>query len=139
LLEIDIVVRGFVIVSYKFKDSPLLKDQESKNKNLRGAFISAIHSFIESFNNNQLEYLESGELLCVFKVGKIKAVDSKKKEPVIIFGLVQKSKKREKIVSRFIEKVNPMLQYFVQKYENADFTCLDEFKPFKKEIKEFFE
>ncbi|MGV9173840.1 MAG: hypothetical protein ACOC35_14930, partial [Promethearchaeia archaeon] len=72
LLEIGFIVRGFVLCSAKFREHPAL-DQNNKavTKNLRGAFISAINSFAESYfsSDNELEYLESEEIVCIFKVG----------------------------------------------------------------------
>ena len=58
LIEIGLVFRGFVIVSYEFQQDPS-KTNESSNgvKNLRGAFVSAINSFVETaFNDTSLEY-----------------------------------------------------------------------------------
>ena len=61
--EIGIVFRGFVLVSHEFADLPK-QPTDGPSKDLRGAFIAAITSFVESaFTNTSLEYLESGSIL----------------------------------------------------------------------------
>jgi len=135
--EIGIVFRGFVIVQTKFKELP---KQSDTDKDLRGAFISAITTFAENFfANTSLEYLESGDFLFVFKIEKIQASDSPKEEPIIMYGLIEKKKKPDKIVKKFLEKVNPIFQLFIHKYNNEDFTELTQFEPFEQEIRSFFE
>ena len=127
------------MVNHVFKDLPTQKDH-GVTKDLRGAFISAINAFTETaFNNSSLEYLESGNILFIFKLADIQSGDNNVKEPVILYGLVDKSKKKsDRLVRKFFERVNPILQLFIQKYDNADFTELNQFEPFKKVVEEFF-
>ncbi len=137
LYELGIVFRGFILVKHKFKH---IGEQNEKNKDLRGAFISAINSFAESaFNNLSLEYLESKNILFIFKASEIKTSDSHLKEPIILYGLTDKKKKDiDKFVKKFLEKVGVILQLFISRFENRDFTELDQFEPFKQEIENFF-
>ena len=139
LYEIGIVFRGFVLVNYIFKPIQKEKDAKKINKDLRGAFITAINSFAQNaFNNLSLEYLESNNILFIFRVIEIEAGDSRFKEPLILYGLTDKSKKdTDKFVKKFIEKIEPILQLFKTRYNNKDFTELSQFEPFKEEIKEF--
>lgn len=142
LYEIGIVFRGFILVNHIFKELPEQGDQPKIEpyKDLRGAFISAINSFAESFfKSSSLEYLESGNILFVFKMAEIKPIDSTVIEPIIAYGLVDKMKKNsDKIVKRFLEQVQPILELFVQKYKEADFSKLDLFQPFKEDLIKFF-
>ncbi len=110
------------------------------NKDLRGAFISAINIFVDTaFKNNSMEYLESGNILFIFKIAQIQSGDNRVKEPIILYGLVDKSKKKsDKLVRKFFERVEPVLQLFIQKYNEADFTELNQFEPFQETIQEFF-
>ncbi len=103
-------------------------------------FISAISSFIESaFNKCSLEYLESANNLFIFKIAEIKSIDSPIKEPFILYGLTDKIKKNtDKFVKKFLEKITPILENFVLKYNNKDFTDIMIFQPFKEDIIEFF-
>ena len=72
LIEVGLIFRGFTIVSHTFKELPTQMDIGDK-KDLRSAFISAISTFAESaFSNNNLEYLESGNILFIFKFSSIK-------------------------------------------------------------------
>lgn len=138
--EVGIVFRGFVLVSHGFRDLPLQKDNTS-TKELRGAFISAINSFIErAFINTSLEYLESGSVLFVFRISEVKSSDSNSKEPLILYGLLEKTKKKvEKVVKKFLEKAAPILELFIQKFNDVDFAELDTFTPFSDTIRKFFE
>ncbi|NHJ23775.1 MAG: hypothetical protein EAX89_04325 [Candidatus Lokiarchaeota archaeon] len=139
LYEIGIVFRGFLLVNYIFK--PIKKKEGSRevNKDLRGAFITAINSFAKNaFNNLSLEYLESNNILFIFKVIEIQACDSKIPEPLILYGLTDKSKKdTDKFVKKFIEKIEPILQLFKSRYTNKDFSELNQFEEFSDEIKDF--
>ncbi|MFX1493481.1 MAG: hypothetical protein ACFFBZ_04300 [Promethearchaeota archaeon] len=137
LYELGIVFRGFVLVKHKFRH---LKAQNEKTKDLRGAFISAITTFAESaFNNLSLEYLESQNTLFIFKSSEIKTSDSNLQEPIILYGLTDKKKKdTDKFVKKFLEKVEVVLQLFISRFQNRDFTELDQFEPFKEEIESFF-
>jgi len=137
LYELGIVFRGFILVKHKFKH---ISEQNEKNKDLRGAFISAINSFAESaFNNLSLEYLESKNILFIFKASEIKTSDSHLEEPIILYGLTDKKKKdTDKFVKKFLEKVGVILQLFISRFQNRDFTELDQFEPFKQEIENFF-
>ncbi len=141
LYEIGIVFRGFVLVSVEFRDLPILQQDTRTNKDLRGAFISAINIFAESaFSNTSLEYLESGHVLFIFKMSEIKPKHGDIKERVILYGLVEKKKKNPtKIVNRFLEKVEPILNQFAQQYHEADFTELNQFEPFRDEITRYFD
>ncbi|MFX1387947.1 MAG: hypothetical protein ACFE9M_12085 [Promethearchaeota archaeon] len=139
LYEIGFVFRGFVLVNHILKDLPIQKEC-GINKDLRGAFISAINTFVDTaFNKNSIEYLESGNILFIFKIAEIQPGDNRIKEPIILYGLVDKSKKKsDKLVRKFFERVDPMLQLFLQKYRNADFTELNQFEPFQEVMQEFF-
>ena len=139
LYEIGIVFRGFVLVSYEFKKIAKKDTLKNVSKDLRGGFISAINLFAKNaFNNLSLEYLESGNILFIFKVLEIKAANYNVKEPVILYGLVDKKKKdTDKFVKKFLEKMNPILNLFITRYTNKDLTEYSQFKPFQKEIKDF--
>ena len=110
------------------------------NKDLRGAFISAINTFVDTaFNKSSLEYLESGNILFIFKLSEVQSEDNRIKEPIILYGLVDKSKKKsDKLVRKFFEKVDPVIQLFVQRYNQADFTELNQFEPFNDIMENFF-
>lgn len=140
LFELGIVFRGFVLVKHKFKKLSSIKDIHESSKDLRGAFISAINSFAtNAFNNISLEYLESDKILFVFKLAHVKALDCNCEEPVILYGLINKPKKdTDKLVKKFFEKVQPILNSFVSRFTNKDFTELDQFEPFAEEIQSFF-
>jgi len=133
------VFRGFVLVSHIFRDIPEIKEARL-NEDLRGAFIDAINTFAKNaFNNLSLEYLESNNTLFIFKVTEVKTSDCNEFEPVILYGLAEKKKKDpDKIVKKFLEKVEPILQLFVTRYNNKDFSELTQFEPFEEEIVEFF-
>ncbi|MFX1379498.1 MAG: hypothetical protein ACFFA4_10435 [Promethearchaeota archaeon] len=139
LYEIGFVFRGFVLVNHVMKKLPVQKES-GINKDLRGAFISAINTFVDTaFNKNSIEYLESGNILFIFKIAEIQSRDNRLKEPIILYGLVDKSKKKsDKLVKKFFERVDPILQLFIQKYERTDFTELNQFEPFQDTIQEFF-
>ena len=52
---------------------------------------------------------------------------------------MDKSKKKsDKLVRKFLERVEPMLQLFIQKFNGADFTELNQFEYFKDKILDFF-
>lgn len=144
LYEIGIVFRGFVIVNYSFRELP--EDSKGtmagKEKDLRGAFVSAISSFAESaFTNTSLEYLESGATLFIFKMANVQSLDSINIEPVILYGLLSKSKQKkvDKMVNRFLEKIDPLLQLFVQRYNGRDFCEVNQFQDFQQEIENYFD
>ena len=138
IYEIGLAFRGFVLVNYIFKDLSV-KIEHQINPDLRGAFVSAINAFIEiAFNKTSLEYLESGNILFIFKIGEVQSEDSNMKEALILYGLVdKKNKKADKIVKRFLEKVEPILQLFIQKFEGSNFSELNQFLPFKEVIWDF--
>ena len=93
IYELGFVFRGFVLINHSFKNLNIQKELNYE-KDLRGAFISAINTFVQTaFNNNSLEYLESGSILFIFKIAEIHSNDSISKEPIILYGLVDKSKK----------------------------------------------
>jgi len=126
------------MVNHVFKDLPTQKDH-GVTKDLRGAFISAINAFTETaFNNSSLEYLESGNILFIFKLADIQSGDNNVKEPLILFGLVDKSKKKsDKLVNKFFDRVNPILQLFIQKFNGANFSELNQFEDFEEKVVEF--
>jgi len=140
LYELGIVFRGFVLVKHKFRKKLNSNGSKESTKDLRGAFIDAINSFAKSaFNNLSLEYLESNSTLFIFKVAEIKSSDCVSLEPIILYGLTDKKKKdSDKLVKRFLEKVEPVLQLFISRYTDKDFTELSQFEPFKKEIEGYF-
>jgi hypothetical protein len=139
LYEIGIVFRGFILVNYEFKKIEKKNNQSNVNMDLRGGFISAITLFAKTaFNNLSLEYLESGSILFIFKALEMQAANCNLKEPVILYGLVDKKKKdTDKFVKKFLEKIDPILTLFVTRYSNKDLTEFNQFGPFQKEIKSF--
>ncbi|MHA2290301.1 MAG: hypothetical protein ACXABG_16060 [Promethearchaeota archaeon] len=139
LYEIGIVFRGFILVNYEFKKIEKDENHSKANKDLRGSFISAINTFAKNaFNNLSLEYLESANILFVFKAYEIQAADYDDKEPVILYGLLDKRKKdTDKIVKKFLQKIDPILNLFITRYNNKDFSEMTQFKSFQNEIKEF--
>ncbi|TFG18646.1 MAG: hypothetical protein EU533_07530 [Promethearchaeota archaeon] len=139
LIELGIVFRGFILVKYLFKNGVSNQDNDPC-KDLRGPFITAINSFAQNaFNNLSLEYLESSNNLFIFKIHEIKALDSDYKEHVILYGLTERKKNPDKIVRKFFEKSEPIMQLFLTRYNNKDFTELNQFEPFQDEIKQFFD
>ena len=139
LYEIGIVFRGFVLVSCEFKKIEKRDNSSKVNMDLRGGFISAITLFAKTaFNNLSLEYLESGNILFIFKALEIQAANCNLKEPVILYGLVDKKKKdTNKFVKKFLEKIDPILNLFITRFTNKDLTEFNQFEPFQNEIKEF--
>jgi len=139
LYEIGIVFRGFVLVSHVFKNIEKKDNLKNLNKDLRGAFISAINLFAKNaFNNLCLEYLESNNILFIFKAFDIQASDSNQKETIILYSLIDKKKKdTDKFVKKFLQKIEPISLLFVSRYNNKDFSELNQFAPFQNEIKEF--
>ncbi len=139
LYEIGIVFRGFILVSYEFKKVEKEENLNKVNKDLRGSFISAINTFAKNaFNNLSLEYLESGNILFVFKAYEIQASDCDVKEPIILYGLLDKSKKdTDKIVKKFLSRIDPILNLFISRYGHKDFSEINQFEPFQNDIKEF--
>ena len=140
LYELGIVFRGFVLVNYSFKKFDGQDDFCEGNKDLRGAFISAIDTFAKNaFNNLSLEYLESNNILFIFKASEIKTSDYHEPEPIILYGLIDKRKRdTDKIVKKFIGKFEILLQLFISRFQSRDFTELSQFHSFKKEIENFF-
>ena len=139
LYELGFVFRGFVLISHDFKDLPEKKEL-GVDKDLRGAFISAINAFADTaFNKNSIEYLESGNILFIFKMAEIQSNDNTIKESLILYGLVDKSKKKsDKLVRKFFEKIEPMLQLFIQKFNGVNFSELSQFEHFENVVEEFF-
>ncbi|MFW9823876.1 MAG: hypothetical protein ACFFE4_13110 [Candidatus Thorarchaeota archaeon] len=139
LYELGFVFRGFVLVSHNFKDLPDEKEL-GVNKDLRGAFISAINAFVDTaFNKSSIEYLESGNILFIFKMAEIQSSDNTLKESLILYGLVDKSKKKsDKLVKKFFERVDPILQLFIQKFNGANFSELNQFEGFEESVEDFF-
>jgi hypothetical protein len=128
-----------VLINYIFR--PLKRKQGSKeiNIDLRGAFIAAINSFAKNtFNNLELEYLESNNILFIFKAVEIKAYDSRIPEPLILYGLIDKfPKDTDKFVKAFLQKSELLLELFKSRYNNKDFSELSQFKAFGNIIKDF--
>ena len=140
LYEIGIVFRGFVLVSHVFKNIEKKDNLKNPNKDLRGAFISAINIFVKNaFNNLSLEYLESNNVLFIFKAFDILPSDSDEKEPIILYSLIEKRKKKDtdKFVKKFLQKIEPISLLFVSRYSNKDMSELNQFEPFQNEIREF--
>lgn len=139
LYEIGIVFRGFILVSYEFKKIEKEENGSQANKDLRGGFISAINTFAKNaFNNLALEYLESANILFVFKAYEIQTADYDEMEPVILYGLLDKKKKdTDKLVKKFLQKIDPILNLFISKYTNKDFSEVSQFEQFQNDIKEF--
>ncbi len=139
LYELGFVFRGFVLVNHNFKGLPIQKEH-GVTEDLRGAFISAINAFADTaFNKSSLEYLESGNILFIFKIAEVQSIDNNIKESLILYGLVDKSKKKsDKLVRKFFERVEPMLQLFIQKFNTANFSELNQFESFKEIMKDFF-
>jgi len=128
-----------VLITHTFRELPQQQGR-GPNQDLRGAFISAINSFADNlFKNNSLEYLESGNTLFIFKVSEVLPLMGNQNEPVILYGLVDKKKKSDKLVKKFLDKVQPILALFVHQYNGKDFTELNQFEPFADEIPKFFE
>ncbi|MFX0032864.1 MAG: hypothetical protein ACFE8E_14090 [Candidatus Hodarchaeota archaeon] len=140
LYELGIVFRGFVLVNYSFKNFDGQDDFCEGNRDLRGAFISAIDTFAKNaFNNLSLEYLESNNVLFIFKASEIKTSDYHEPEPIILYGLIDKKKRdTDKIVKKFIGKFEILLQLFISRFQSKDFTERNQFHSFKKEIETFF-
>ena len=123
LYEIGIIFRGTIICNYYFKDLPGQVKIEP-HRDLRGAFISSINSFVsKTFKNNPLEYFESGNFLFAFKVSEIKAKDSpsRTKEAIIIYGIREKKRSPGKIAKEFLKKAESLLNLFIERYRNIDF------------------
>ena len=122
IYEIGIVFRGFILINRHFKEIPGKRKSEP-HKDLRGPFFSAINSFVsKTYINEALEYLESGNFLFIFKIGEIKTKDNPSKEPLIFYGLVKKKGKTDKQVKSLLKKVEPLLELFLKRYNNLDFT-----------------
>lgn len=139
LIELGIVFRGFILAKHLFRNGHNDQDKDPC-KDLRGPFITAINSFAQNaFNNLSLEYLESSNNLFIFKVHEIKALDSNYREHVILYGLTERKKNPDKIVKKFLEKSEPIIQLFLKRYNNKDLTELNQFEPFQDEIKDFFD
>ncbi|MFX1324528.1 MAG: hypothetical protein ACFE8N_06205, partial [Promethearchaeota archaeon] len=82
--------------------------------------------------------LESGNILFIFKMAQIQSEDNNVNETLILYGLADKSKKKsDKILKKFFEKTEPILQLFIQKYNGANFSELNQFEGFDKIIEEF--
>ncbi|MBY8988777.1 MAG: hypothetical protein KGD61_10010 [Candidatus Lokiarchaeota archaeon] len=139
LYEIGIVFRGFVLVNCEFKRYKNTENLNKVNKDLRGGFISAINLFAKNaFNNLSLEYLESSNILFIFRAYEIQAADCDVKEPIILYGLVDKKKKdTDKFVKKFLQKIDPILNLFISRYGNKDLSEINQFEPFQNDIKEF--
>ena len=75
----------------------------------------------------------------VFKFSNIKSKDANSAEPVIMYGLIDKKKKNpDKYVRKFLQRTTPILENFIQKYQNEDFTDITLFQPFKDTVREYF-
>ena len=57
-----------------------------------------------------------------------------------MYGLIDKKKKNpDKLVKKFFDTAEPILELFNQRYNNSDFTELNQFESFLDEIKAFLE
>jgi hypothetical protein len=122
IYEIGVVLRGAILVNRRFKENPGKKNI-ALHKDLRGSFFSAINLFVsKTYTDDALEYLESGNFLFIFKISEIKTKDNPSKEPLIFYGLIEKKKKHDKQVKYFLKKVEPLLELFLKRYTNLDFT-----------------
>jgi hypothetical protein len=141
ILEIGIIFRGFVLFKHTFEELDDYKEKNS-NKTLRGAFIEAMNKFAQKCfsQDSNLEYLESGDVLFIFKYDTVEPSDSNDKEDVIFYGLVKRKKQKhtEKLVEEFLEIAQEALVEFVKKYDGVDFTELDQFQSFKYDAVGFF-
>ncbi|NVM18480.1 MAG: hypothetical protein HWN80_12255 [Candidatus Lokiarchaeota archaeon] len=139
LYEIGIVFRGFILVNCEFKKIENDEKLNKANKDLRGSFISAITMFAKNaFNNLSLEYLESSNILFIFRAYEIQDADCDYKEPIILYGLVDKKKKdADKFVKKFLQKIDPILTLFISRYGNKDLSEVNQFESFQNDIKEF--
>lgn len=114
--------RGTTLVNRHLKQIPNKKNI-APHKDLRGSFFSAINLFVsKTYTDDALEYLESGNFLFIFKISEIKTKDNPSKEPLIFYGLVEKKKKQDKQVKYFLKKVEPLIELFLKRYTNLDFT-----------------
>ncbi|MFO8020770.1 MAG: hypothetical protein R6U96_19260 [Promethearchaeia archaeon] len=134
IIEIGVIFRGFILFKHSFEKLDKYKEKSSK-KTLRGAFIEAMNKFAQKCfsKDSNLEYLESGDILFIFKYASAEPSDSKSKEDIIFYGLVNREKQKytEKLVEDFLEKAETVLEKFLEKYNGADFTELDQFQSFK--------
>ncbi|MGV9173839.1 MAG: hypothetical protein ACOC44_03595 [Promethearchaeia archaeon] len=141
ILEIGVIFRGFVLFKHSFEKLDKHKEKDSK-KTLRGAFIEAMNKFAQKCfsQNSNLEYLESGDVLFIFKYATVDPSDSNGEEDVIFYGLVKRKKQRytEKFVEEFLEIAEEVLEKFVEKYDGVDFTELDQFQSFKYDAIGYF-
>ncbi|MBD3254162.1 MAG: hypothetical protein GF383_03675 [Candidatus Lokiarchaeota archaeon] len=71
-------------------------------------------------------------------MSKITSCDNSREEPLILYGLIEKRKKPDKMTKKFLDKVQPIIQEFKLRYEGKDFTELSQFEAFKNEIKGYF-
>jgi hypothetical protein len=139
LYEVGFVLRGFVISKCEFKKPPILESGKG-DRDLRGAFISAINSFAsEAFMSTSIEYLEMDKYLFIFKIETIRAQFNEKKEPIILYCLTERTRNPDRFVRKFFEKAEPILQHFIQRYSGSDFTELNKFESYDEELKEFFD
>ncbi len=139
LYEVGFVFRGFILSKHEFKKPPNLNNGNG-DRDLRGAFISAINSFAyEAFMSTSIEYLEMDNYLFIFKIESIKTQFNEKKEPIILYGLTEKKRNPDRFVRKFFEKTEPILQHFIQRYSGTDFTELNKFESYDKQLKEFFD
>ena len=114
--------RGTTLVNRYLKQIPGKKNI-APHKDLRGSFFSAINLFVsKTYTDDALEYLESGNFLFIFKISEIKTKDNPSKEPLIFYGLIEKKKKQDKQVKYFLKKVEPLIELFLKRYTNLDFT-----------------
>ena len=128
-----------MLINCDLKELPIQKSIKN-SKDLRAAFISAISSFAETaFQNNQLEYLESGNILFIFKMAEVTSKGAKFSEPVILYGLIEKRKKKsDKDVKKFLSRAQLILEQFIFKFNHKDFTELNQFESFKDELRSYF-
>ncbi len=138
LYDVGIIFRGFTLSNYIRRDISV-KTQMEIHKDLRSTFISAITQFVKSaFQGSTLEYLESGDFLFIFTTDSIQAKDFNTVENIIAYAICDKKKNVDKQVRKAIEKLRKMLNLFIQKYNNENFTAVDKFLQFRSEIEKLF-
>jgi len=69
----------------------------------------------------------------------VEPIESDTKEQIILYGLLEKRRKMDKRVKKFLLKSQPILTSFCNKFNKADFTQLSQFESFKDLIPKYFE
>ncbi len=75
----------------------------------------------------------------IYRISNILIYIFYSKEAIKLCGLACKTKKSpDKFVRKFLQKVEPILESFVMKYHNKDFTHLNQFDSLQEKIKRYF-